>query len=187
MLLRSASYGFIQPALPSSAECRRPALAGFTRLSNDGYRLMVRRDGAGVRLLIRDGYDWSDRFPTILEAANRLTVRTCLIDGEAVCCDDNGIAVFERLRHKHEPADVFLYAFDLLELDGEEGDARQRVAGKPGRPSPKRALRAFGRRGVPTRLQDGARRHRLETARLALRVRPHSFVGSNSKTRRRRR
>jgi bifunctional non-homologous end joining protein LigD len=79
---------------------------------------MVRRDGAGVRLLTRNGYDWSDRFPAVFEAANRLPVRSCLIDGEAVCCDDNGIAVFERLRQTHEASDVFLYAFDLLELDG---------------------------------------------------------------------
>jgi hypothetical protein len=30
----------------------------------------------------------------------------------------NGLAVFERLRRKHDAGDVFLYAFDLLELDG---------------------------------------------------------------------
>ena len=30
----------------------------------------------------------------------------------------NGIAVFERLRRKREARHVFLYAFDLLELDG---------------------------------------------------------------------
>jgi bifunctional non-homologous end joining protein LigD len=53
--------------------------------------------------------------PLILEAANLLRARSCLIDGEAVCCDDNGLAAFKRLRHKH---DAFLYAFDLLELDG---------------------------------------------------------------------
>jgi hypothetical protein len=33
-----------------------------------------------------------------VEAVNRLKVRSCLIDGEAVVCDDNGLAVFERLR-----------------------------------------------------------------------------------------
>jgi bifunctional non-homologous end joining protein LigD len=33
---------------------------------------------------------------------------------------DHGLAVFERLRHKHEARHVLLYAFDLLELDGED-------------------------------------------------------------------
>ena len=45
-------------------------------------------------------------------------MRSCLIDGEAIACDEKGLAVFERLRQKHEARDVFLYAFDLLELDG---------------------------------------------------------------------
>jgi ATP-dependent DNA ligase len=29
----------------------------------DGYRLMVRREGARVRLWTRGGYDWAERFP----------------------------------------------------------------------------------------------------------------------------
>ena len=51
---------------------------------------------------------------------NRLKVRSCLIDGEAVVCDEHGLAVFERLRHKHTADQVLLYAFDLLELDGQD-------------------------------------------------------------------
>jgi ATP-dependent DNA ligase len=50
----------------------------------------------------------------------RLKVRSCLIDGEAVACDANGLAVFERLRRKPTGRHVLLYAFDLLELDGED-------------------------------------------------------------------
>jgi bifunctional non-homologous end joining protein LigD len=60
------------------------------------------------------------RYPLIVEPVNRLKVRSCLIDGEAVACDDNGLAVFERLRRKPEGRHVFLFAFDLLELDGED-------------------------------------------------------------------
>jgi bifunctional non-homologous end joining protein LigD len=43
-----------------------------------------------------------------------------LIDGEAVACDANGLAVFEHLRRKREGRHVFLCAFDLLELDGKD-------------------------------------------------------------------
>jgi bifunctional non-homologous end joining protein LigD len=87
-------------------------------IKHDGYRLMARRDPIGIRLITRNGHDWSPRYPLIVKAVNRLRARSCLIDGEAVACDDNGLAVFERLRRKREGRHVFLYAFDLLELDG---------------------------------------------------------------------
>jgi hypothetical protein len=48
---------------------------------------------------------------------NRLKARSYLIDGEAVASDDNGVAVFARLRRKPSGRHVFLIAFDLLELD----------------------------------------------------------------------
>jgi bifunctional non-homologous end joining protein LigD len=89
MLLRP-TFTFIPPALPSAAE--RHPLGGewIHEIKHDGYRMMVRRDASGVRLLTRNGYDWSARFPTIVEAAAALRVRSCLIDGEAVCCDAKG-------------------------------------------------------------------------------------------------
>ena len=54
----------------------------------DGYRLMVRREGARVRCFTRRGYDWADRFPAIVEAALRLKATSFLIDGEAVIARD---------------------------------------------------------------------------------------------------
>jgi bifunctional non-homologous end joining protein LigD len=118
MLLRPS--GFIEPCLPSSAD-RLPSGPDWVHeIKHDGYRLMARRDPIGIRLITRNGHDWAPRYPLIVEAVNRLKVRSCLIDGEAVVCDGNGLAVFERLRHKHEAKSVLLYAFDLLELDGED-------------------------------------------------------------------
>ena len=81
---------------------------------------MARRDPIGIRLLTRNGHDWAPRYPLIVEAVDRLKVRSCLIDGEAVACDENGLAVFERLWRKPSGEHVFLYAFDLLELDGQD-------------------------------------------------------------------
>jgi bifunctional non-homologous end joining protein LigD len=79
---------------------------------------MARRDPVGIRLLTRNGHDWARRYPLITEAVGRLKVRSCLIDGEAVACDKSGLAVFERMRRKPTGEHVFLYAFDLLELNG---------------------------------------------------------------------
>src|SRR6266436_6088934 len=44
--------------------------------------------------------------------------RSFLIDGEAVACDGDGMPSFDRLRYRRADGHVFLYAYDLLELDG---------------------------------------------------------------------
>ena len=51
---------------------------------------------------------------------NHLKVRSCLIDGEVVCCDERGVAAFHVLRRRDNEERAFLYAFDLLELDGND-------------------------------------------------------------------
>jgi bifunctional non-homologous end joining protein LigD len=112
--------GFIEPCLPSSAEQPPSGPGWIHEIKHDGYRLMARRDPIGIRLLTRNGYDWASRYPLIVEAVDRLKMRSCLIDGEAVACDEHGLAVFERLRNKPSGEHVFLYAFDLLELDGQD-------------------------------------------------------------------
>ena len=81
---------------------------------------MARRDPAGIRLLTRNGHDWTHRYPLIVQAMNLLRVRSCLIDGEAVAVDDAGLPIFQKLRQQHDDHHVFLYAFDLLELDGRD-------------------------------------------------------------------
>src|SRR5262245_12887170 len=80
--------------------------------------MMVRRDSAGVRLLTRNANDWTDRYPLIAAAAAALKARSFLIDGEAVACDGDGMPSFDRLRYRRADGTVFLFAFDLLELDG---------------------------------------------------------------------
>ena len=117
MLQRSPS-GFIEPCHPSPGD--RPPLGSdwIHEVKVDGYRLMAQRDHVGIRLLTRNGHDWTSRYPLIVEAVNALTVQSCLIDGEAVCCDDDGLPVFQKLRQRQDDHHVFLYAFDLLELNG---------------------------------------------------------------------
>jgi ATP-dependent DNA ligase len=111
---------FIPPCLPSPGE-RPPSGPGWVHeIKHDGFRMMVRRDAAGVRLLTRNGHDWSGRYPLIAAAVTALRVRSCLIDGEAVACGDDGLPAFDRLRYRRADGAVFLFAFDLLELDGRD-------------------------------------------------------------------
>jgi bifunctional non-homologous end joining protein LigD len=81
---------------------------------------MARRDPVGIRLITRRGNDWTQRYPLVAEAVNHLKVRSCLIDGEIVCCDERGLAIFQLLRHRRNEPQAFLYAFDLLELNGDD-------------------------------------------------------------------
>jgi ATP-dependent DNA ligase len=73
-----------------------------------------------VRLYSRPGNDLTHRFPLIVETLARLRSRSCIIDGEAVACDDNGVALFNRVRYRHHDESIFLYAFDLIELNGDD-------------------------------------------------------------------
>ena len=107
---------------------------------------MARRDPVGIRLITRRGNDWTQRYPLVVGAVNHLKVRSCLVDGEVVCCDERGLATFQLLRNRRKESQVFLYAFDLLELNGtdihrepievSQGDAGQHSTAEPARRSP---------------------------------------------------
>jgi bifunctional non-homologous end joining protein LigD len=112
--------GFIEPCLPSPADRPPSGPDWIHEIKHDGFRMMVWRDAVGVRLLTRRGNDWTQRYPLITAAVGALRVRSCLIDGEAVACGDDGLPTFDRLRYRRADASVFLFAFDLLELDGQD-------------------------------------------------------------------
>src|SRR5258707_4559636 len=88
----------------------------------DGYRALVAVGASEARAYTRSGLDWSDRFPSILSEASQLKVRSALIDGEAVALDAEGRWSFQALKGalKGAPATIDYFAFDLLELDGED-------------------------------------------------------------------
>ena len=81
---------------------------------------MVKRTGDTVRIFTRRGVDWTNRFPRIADAVRQLKISSIMLDGEGVVCDDRGLAVFDRLHSKAHDREVTLFAFDLLELDGED-------------------------------------------------------------------
>jgi bifunctional non-homologous end joining protein LigD len=118
--LRAARHGFIEPCLPSRTAHPPLGPGWLHEIKYDGFRLMARRDARDVRLLTRRGYDWTHRFGLIARAVAGLRCRSCLIDGEAVACDDDGTPVFKLLIRNRLYASAQLYAFDLLELDGED-------------------------------------------------------------------
>jgi bifunctional non-homologous end joining protein LigD len=122
MFMRFASprpIGFIEPCLPTASERPRNGPEWVHEVKHDGYRLMVRRVGARVRLFTRRGHDWSDRYPRIAEAMAGLKIASATIDGEAVIWGADG-ANFDKLHGRAHDHEAILIAFDLLELDGED-------------------------------------------------------------------
>jgi ATP-dependent DNA ligase len=86
----------------------------------DGYRLRVERNGGRVRLITRGGYDWTKRFPWIVEAALKNRQRQFIVDGEAVILGLDGISDFNALHSGKHNDEVQLYAFDVLAMDGDD-------------------------------------------------------------------
>jgi ATP-dependent DNA ligase len=110
----------IEPCLPSPAKAPPSGPGWLHEIKHDGFRILAHRDSADVRLITRAGNDFSGRFPFIATAVGKLPVRSCLIDGEAIVCDENGLADFELIRGHRTAANAVHCAFDLLELDGRD-------------------------------------------------------------------
>jgi bifunctional non-homologous end joining protein LigD len=120
MLQRTLAAGFIAPCLPTKTDKLPSGSQWLHEIKHDGFRVIARKDGERVRLYSRPGNDLTFRFPLIAEALTRLRSRSCIIDGEAVACDDNGVASFDLIRNHRANGSVFLYAFDLIELNGDD-------------------------------------------------------------------
>ena len=94
----------------------------------DGYRMLVRVGGGAVRIVSRNGGDWTAKLPALDAALGRLA-HDAWIDGEVVAFDEAGRTSFQLLQnaldrgHARNAQLVFM-AFDLLFLDGEDWRAR---------------------------------------------------------------
>jgi ATP dependent DNA ligase domain len=106
--------GIIAPCLPSPAKAPPSGPGWLHEIKHDGFRIMARRDGAGIRLITRHGNDFTNRFPIIVAAVTALPAQSFLIDGEAIVTNGDGLAVFDLIRHKRQGDAAVLCAFDLV-------------------------------------------------------------------------
>jgi bifunctional non-homologous end joining protein LigD len=119
MLQRTLPTGFIALCLPNKTDKLPSGSQWLHEIKHDGFRVITRKKGAQVRRS-RPGNHLNYRFPLIVETLARLRSRSCIIDGEAVACDDNGVTSFNRVRYRRHDESIFLYAFDLIELNGDD-------------------------------------------------------------------
>jgi bifunctional non-homologous end joining protein LigD len=73
---RIRTDGFVEPCIPTRAFKPPVGPDWVHEIKHDGYRLIVRREGKAVRLFTRRGYDWTDRYPAIANAAGRIRAQS---------------------------------------------------------------------------------------------------------------
>jgi bifunctional non-homologous end joining protein LigD len=88
--------------------------------NHDGHRIIVRRDGPLVRLFRANAFHWTVRLAAIATVAERIRAKSFTIDREAVVLGPDGLSRFEELRRREAARTAILYAFELIEHDGED-------------------------------------------------------------------
>jgi len=75
-----------------------------------------------VGLLTRSGLDWTAKYPATAAALLKLKVETAYIDGELCGVRSDGVTSFELMQQASDGCanGLVYFAFDLLELDGED-------------------------------------------------------------------
>jgi len=90
--------GFIEPCLPTPSRTVPGGGRWAFEVKHDEFRFMCRRDGDRVRVFSRNGRDWADKVPAIVDAILAMPVKSATIDSEGVVVDQRGLTDFERLR-----------------------------------------------------------------------------------------
>ena len=79
------------PCLPRSAKQPPASPSWLHEIKHDGFRVIAGKEAASVRLITRNGFDLSGRFRLVTAAVAALRARSCVIDGEAIACDETGL------------------------------------------------------------------------------------------------
>jgi bifunctional non-homologous end joining protein LigD len=111
-----------QPCLLRSADKPPAGLGWIHEVKRDGFRVLAHRRGRSVRLVTCNGTDLADRFPPAAAAIEAPPVRSCVVDGEAIVCDDGELSMLDLIRGHAANARAVLCALDLLEAQREWRD-----------------------------------------------------------------
>jgi bifunctional non-homologous end joining protein LigD len=118
---RAALPEFVQPQLATLVSQAPPGDGWFHEMKYDGYRILARLDHERVRLLSRNGRDWTRNFSAIAEAVARLPAKRAMFDGEVTVFLPDGTTSFQALQNLLSGAgrgQLVYMVFDLLHLDG---------------------------------------------------------------------
>jgi bifunctional non-homologous end joining protein LigD len=112
---------FQAPQLATLVDHVPPGNEWLHEVKYDGYRCLLAVAGDSAKAYTRTGLDWSDKFASIVTAAQGLGPGSALIDGEVVALDRDGKPSFQALQNAlKEGGALTFFAFDVLEQDGED-------------------------------------------------------------------
>src|SRR6516225_8528897 len=112
--------GNLKPQLATPVTAAPAGPEWLHEIKYDGYRLFAHIEHGKVRLITRNGLDWTDKFPELARAFGRLPVDTALIDGELVHLASNGTTNFSGLQDAiatGKTGALNFFAFDLVHRD----------------------------------------------------------------------
>ncbi len=119
---KKASFpDFIEPQLATLYETAPAGDEWIHEIKLDGYRELCRIDGREIRLISRNGKDWTDQFRSLIGDLRSIPARKAMLDGEVVALLPNGVSSFQALQNvlsESEKSRITYYAFDLLYLEG---------------------------------------------------------------------
>ena len=78
------ALSFIEPQLPSLVDQPPEGAKWIYEVKHDGYRTLLAVQRGSVVAYTRNGFDWTDRYPRIVEAAGRLRCKSAMLDGEVI-------------------------------------------------------------------------------------------------------
>ena len=99
----SAANGPLPPSLTPQLATLADSVPGDARdwrfeIKFDGYRLLARIEGDQVKLLTRNGNDWSAKMPELVAALRAMALQSAWLDGEIVVLDAAGVPDFQALQ-----------------------------------------------------------------------------------------
>jgi bifunctional non-homologous end joining protein LigD len=107
-----------EPCLPRPAKEPPSGPGWIHEIKHDGFRIVARKEGDKVRLVTRNGHDFTERYPRIVDSIRSLPTKSCIVDGEAIVVNDDGLSIFDLLRYRRHDHAATICAFDLIEVDG---------------------------------------------------------------------
>ena len=119
---RGSMPDFIAPQLATLVSEAPSGVDWSYEVKYDGYRMLARCEGGKVRLISRNGNDWTSRVAPLAAEMERLQLRDGWLDGEIVVADGRGVTSFQALQRALDgrATGVVFYVFDLPWADGED-------------------------------------------------------------------